>query len=921
LLLVSAQFLELPEVDTIIAQRANSGKNSSSHVLPSQHKISSQCGERTRDVEANRRAGLFAIYLALLGWFFWAVPPAEAQGPPGLSVEGSGGLAMPGGEVIYHIRLLNWTDTIASDGVISHTLPAGFSYVPGSTQVTVGGWPITQTDPISNGATLTWGPFQLPASGHTAHNPHGVHTFVQDLCQPEFIDFQLDQALELVGSGGYVTQLFYRITPTTSAPDPCAVYFVNAAYDRNLVPILRLQGVWNPVGFWEKPDPGPRGNYAGIAAAFARYVDGLPRRDTHPLYVTIWNEPDLWVEWSGKPSAGQYGRFFVAVSDAIRGLNDPRIRILNAAVTPTNTAFIRQLMAVPGFVTAFDAWASHCYPYNHPPWYNIHYGTARYGNAVIDCYIEERDTIAKYGGRTGFKFVIKETGHGLGDDLYAFEGFSRINEANRARYIASAFKDFWRKWPEVIAVTPFELGDPWSGWEWLDWIDYTVNPDPIEFTYTPHRQFNKVAALNKPKGDPVPHGIEVTFRARVAGDLPLATYTSQLVGSGMGETALLNRAAPVRLVANVERIYLPVLSANSSNKGVWYLRNSLGSRPPDHLSEDIADIPSDATTAEDDGAIIPTHFLNAEDSLLQRDSQADGKLNLVFDEGESHVLALDEGRGRVYIGLTGGGLVVFDLEGLEVKKRISLGADLITLAPGPKADAVYGVLSTGEVLLINVANGKVTARASGLGRPRGLVFDPQTGHVLVADAQEGIIARFRSDLSAQVGTQSLKALPDRILLDSAGRRLYVMLPGARRVLALDADTLRPVAEAKLVGGPLIEMAFDAERGQLYVLSALSPRYRGISVLRAGDLSPLALVAGSPRTPLKQATAMALSSDGNLLIAEGTRLYQISPDDFAITSEARLQNLVERGGLVADAASSQVLWLGPSGIFVTSLVDP
>ena len=911
-------------MDTIIAQRANPGKNSSSHVLPSQHNIFPQRGRKPKDVGYDWRAGLRAICLALLGWFFWTVPPAAAQGPPDLSVEGSGGLAVPGGEVTYHIRLLNWTDSIVSGGVISHTLPAGFSYAPGSTQVTVGGWPITQTDPISNGATLTWGPFQLPAAGHTAHNPYGVHTFVQDLCIPEFIDFQLDQALELVGSGGYVTQLFYRITRAASGPDPCAVYFVNAAYDRNLVPILRLQGVWNSVGFWEKPDPGTRGDYAEIAAAFARYVTGLPRRNTHPLYVTIWNEPDLWVEWSGKPSAQQYGRFFVAVSNAIRGLNDPRIRILNGAVTPTNTTFIRQLMAVPGFATAFDAWASHCYPYNHPPWYNIHYGTARYGNTVIDCYIEERDTIARYGGRSGFKFVIKETGHGLGDDLYSFEGFSRINESNRATYISSAFNDFWRKWPEVIAVTPFELGDPWSGWEWLDWIDYTVNLDPLEFTYAPHRQFNTVAALNKPKGAPVPHSIEVTFRARVAGDLPVGTYTSQLVGSGLGATAFLDRAAPVRVVANAERMYLPVVSANSPNRGVWYMRDSLDPSPPDRPWEDTADIPSDAdyvTTAEGDGAIMPTHFLNAEDGLLQRGSQANWKLSPTFDEGEFHTLALDERWGLVYVGSTSGGLIVFDLERLQAEKHISLGSDLISLTPGPRAGMVYGVLSTDEVVLINAVDGKVTARASGLGRPRGLAFDPQTGYLLVADAEESVIARFKGDLSARVATHPLNALPDRIVLDSAGRRLYVMLPGARRVLTLDADTLRPVADAKLVGGPLIEMAFDAVRGQLYVLSALSPRYRGISVLRAGDLAPLALAAGSPGIPLKQATALALSSDGRLLVAEGSRLYQISPEDFDVIRETQLENSVERGGLVADAASNQALWLDPSGIFVTGIVAP
>jgi uncharacterized repeat protein (TIGR01451 family) len=823
-------------------------------------------------------------------------------------------LVVPGGEVTYHVRLLNWTDTIAPDGVITHTLPAGFSYVPGSTQVTVGGWPITQTDPISSGTTLTWGPFQLPAAGHTAHNPYGAHTFVQDLCLPEFVDFQLDQALELVGSGGYVTQLFYRITPATSGPDPCAVYFVNAAYDRNLVPILRLQGVWNPVGFWEKPDPGPGGDYTEIATAFARYVAGLPRRDTHPLYVTIWNEPDLWVEWSAKPNAHEYGRFFVAVSTAIRGLNDHRIRVLNGAVTPSNTAFIRQLMTVPGFVTAFDAWASHCYPYNHPPWYNIHQKTARYGTTVIDCYIQERDTIAEYGGRSGFKFVVKETGHGLGDDLYAFEGFPPIDETNRASYISSAFKDYWSKWPEVIAVTPFELGDPWSGWEWLDWIDHTVNLDPLHFTYTAHHQFNSVAALNKPRGAPVPHGIEVTFRARVADDVPLGAYTSQLAGSALRVTAVLTRGAPVQVVAHVERNYLPVVGANQ-NRGVWHMRVPPDSPPPFHPTEGT-NIPSDAANVkgtEGDGAIIPTHFLSGEEGLLKEGSPANW--TVAFDEGEPHVLALDEGWGRAYVGLRGGGLAVFDIKELEVDNYIPLGADLISLSPGPRAGMVYGVLSTNEVVLIDAVGGRAIARASDLGRPRGLVFDPQTGGLLVVDAEEGVIVRYGGDLSARLVTRSLSALPDRILLDSADRRLYVMLPGARRVLALDADTLRPVAEAKLVGGPLIDMAFDAARRRLYVLSALSPRYRGIAVLRADDLTSLALVAGSSDTPLKQATALALSSEGYLLVAEGTHLYQISEEDFDVKSETRLENPVARGGLVVDVVAGQAVWVGPTGIFM------
>ena len=877
-------------------------------------RIFRQRGVTLRCAKCKLRAALFIASLILLGWLCWYASPVGAQEPSDISVEGSGGLAVPGDEVTYHLRLLNWTEDIVPGGIISHTLPAGFSYVPGSTQVTVGGWPVTQVDPLIRGETLAWGPFQLPAAGHTAHNPYGVHTFVQDLCLPEFIDFQLDQALELVGSGGYVTQLFYRITPDTNGPDPCATYFVNAAYDRNLVPILRLQGVWNPAGFWEKPDPGPNGDYAEIADAFARYVAGLPRRSTHPLYITVWNEPDLWIEWSGKPNAQEYGRFFVAVSNAIRHLDDSGIRILNGALTPSNTTFIRQLMQVPGFVTAFDAWASHCYPYNHPPWYNIHRGTARYGNAVIDCYIQERDTIARYGGRTGFKFVIKETGHGLGDNLYSFEGFPRINQANRADYISSAFKDYWRKWPEIIAVTPFELGDPWNGWEWLDWMDYTVSLAPFEFSYTPHRQYHAVTDLDKPRGAPVPHGVEVMFRARVADDLPTGTYVSHLAGSAFGATDVLTQAAPVQVVAHVERMYLPVVGA-ARKTGVWYMQVL-----PDPSSPNVPQGPLDWEVpqgSEGDGAIIPTRFISGTVHLHEAPSQTIWREMQAADGEELRVLTLDTRAERAYFGLTGGGLKVLNLRDLEIEKHISLDADPIALALGPKAGTLYAALNTGEVILIDVVDGAVIARASGLGLPRSLVFDAQTRSLLVADAEQEAIVRLEGDLSARLAMYPLGAAPDQVLLESADRRLYIMLPGAGRILALDTDTLRPVAEAGLAGGPLIEMALDPARDQLYVLSALSPRYRGISVLRAEDLSLLALVAGSLDTPLKQAMALALSSDGHLLVAEGTHLYRISPDSFTLVNQARQmpEYAVGRGGLAADPITNRTIWVAPTGVYV------
>ena len=877
--------------------------------------------------------------LGLLTWLGRSPLPAQSQGAPDpqISVEGEGGLVTPGGEVSYRIRLLNWTDHPLANGTITHTLPLGFSYVPSSTVVAAGGWPLTYTDPFSAEGALIWGPFQLPAAGHTAHNPYGVHTFVQDLCVPEFIDHQLDQALQLAGSGGYITQLFYRITVETDAPDPCAVYFVNGAYDHNLVPILRLQGNYNPSGVWEKPDPGPGGDYAAIAAAFARYVDELPRRNTHPLYVTVWNEPDLWVEWGGTPNASEYGRFFVAVSNAIRGLNDPRIRILNGAVTPANTAFIRQMLTVPGFVNAFDAWASHCYPYNHPPLYNIHDGTARYGNATIDCYLEERDTIARYAGRTGFKFVITETGHGLGDNLYAFEGYPPINESNRAEYVSVAFDLYWRTWPEVIAVTPFELGDPWGGWDWLDWIDYTVSLDPLSFSYTPYRQYNRVAALTKPRGLTVPHDIEVTFKAQADPDLSPGVYTSVLHGTAGDATTSATQAAAVQVVSHIQRQYLPSIGKGESQhkEGVWYQQTPAADPPSQPVVEmrPTHPHPPGASTTPSGGAIKPTHFLTRTNGVVDPTFREGWRTESVVIEGYPYLLMLDvhlqspgedsspssdrteSTTARAYAALANGQVAVIDLNTLRVEQQLNLGSPARALAPGARAGRLYASLDSNQVVQIDTASGQIIGDTRDIGCPQSLILDPPTSSLLVVDSDSRSLVRLSHDLARRLDAYPLTDLPDQILLDPSNRRLYVTFPGARQILELDADTLEMVANRAIAGGPLVTAALDTVSGRLYVLSALSPHHRGIWVLNTEDLSLSALVAGSSDMPLQRADALGLSLGGRLLVAEGTHLYDISPVNFGAAVVARPGHPSGPRGLATNPSSRHVIWTDANEVWV------
>jgi hypothetical protein len=567
-------------------------------------------------------------------------------------------------------------------------------------------------------------------------------------------------------------------------------------------------------------------------------------------------------------------------------------------------------MAVPGFVDAFDAWASHCYPYNHPPSYNIHQRTARYGNAVIDCYIEERDVIARYGGRSGFKFVVTESGYGLGENTYHFEGYSSINETNRTSYIAAAFNSYWRNWPEVIAVTPFELGDPWSGWEWLDWIDYTLTLTPsLHFSMAPHPQFDAVAGLGKPRGATVPHGIEVTFRARAAADLPPGVYTSDLTGSAGEATAVLTQTAPVQVVAYIGHIYLPRALGQGQSGGVWYSAQAV----------------SEGDGGGDD-TIVPTDFLSsAEGEVGAAQQLASIEVSRVPVGGTPRALALD-GRlakaSQVYVALASGQLAVVNLDTQAVERHIDLGGEPQALTLGPEAGTLYVSLDGGEVVRVDAVQGKVTARAGGLGRAAGLAFDSPTGRLLVADAQSGAIIGFNQDLSARVAACSLEDLPDQLLLDVAGRRLVVTLPGAQRVVALDADTFRPAATAELSpGGPLIQAALDAAHGRVVVLRVLAPNYRGISVLRAGDLAPQGLIAGSPAWPLARAAALAVLPDGRLLVAEGNDLYWISlgislgvsPDKAEVIGRTHLRDPISPAGLSADPVGKHIAGIDSSGV--------
>jgi hypothetical protein len=71
------------------------------------------------------------------------------------------------------------------------------------------------------------------------------------------------------------------------------------------------------------------GVYTSWANSIKNLVSQMPRNDNIPLYIEILNECNNNMEWSGAAKPTEYAQFFVQVSNAIRSLNDPRIKIMN----------------------------------------------------------------------------------------------------------------------------------------------------------------------------------------------------------------------------------------------------------------------------------------------------------------------------------------------------------------------------------------------------------------------------------------------------------------------------------------------------------------------------------------------------------------------------------------------------------------
>ncbi len=784
----------------------------------------------------------------------------------------------PAAQVTYTITLTNAGDIAATDVTVTDLLPAGFSYVRGSTQIRSNDALISTADPTSDGRNLRWGALTVPARRGASF--YGINTFVQERCEIDYIAWQLDRARELAGSDGWVKQLFYNITPSTQRAPECWQSFVNGAYDRGLKPVLRLQGP-RAGDVWQKPPADAPGNYAGIAQAYRRVVESLPRRNGHQLYIQIWNEPNLNVEWSGAVNAVEYGQFLTQTAAAIRDIGDSRIVLLNGPLAPGGNIapadFINRMVSnVPGSLWAFDLWAAHPYPGNHPPEYNVHNGTAAYPTMTIDSYLAQLERLASWG-RPHLKVLLSETGYDLGNTTFAWEGYPSINETNRADYMLRAYRDYWQGWAEVIGVTPYELLDPqgtWGVWDWLR-LDGTHRP-----------QYDAVRDLDK-SYPYQPSVLRITFRATVASAAG-TYYNSVSAAAGNTTIAPLNDVAPVTVNAPTAtptrtptrtptapptpthtatptptNTPTPTPTVSPTPTDTLVVTATATSTPtPSPTSEitstetptaPVTSTPATATpmptptatseppTPTPSATWTPTHSPTATPTstpthtLLPTATPTPVLLPVatVRVGQQPHGVAVDPMRRLVYVANhAGGGLAVLDGLTNQVSAVLPLagsaGANGVAFDPvSRRVYVAHGLTNdlVGRPEWHSVGPVHVTTTGA---NPWGVAVAPTTGRLLVANQNGNSLSLIDGPGGQTLATLATGSQPSFVVHAVDQQRFFVTLSGDNQAAAVD-DATGAVVAAYPVGGAPYGIAYDPARGRLYTADRGS---RTITVLDA-----------------------------------------------------------------------------------------
>jgi DNA-binding beta-propeller fold protein YncE len=172
-------------------------------------------------------------------------------------------------------------------------------------------------------------------------------------------------------------------------------------------------------------------------------------------------------------------------------------------------------------------------------------------------------------------------------------------------------------------------------------------------------------------------------------------------------------------------------------------------------------------------------------------------------------------------------------------------------------------LGNGSLGVVDLAQGKLLKRISGLAEPQGVAYLPATDTIYLASGGDGSLRRFKGDdlaplgvtelgedadnvridaragrvvvgygdgalalldatSGAKVGEIALPGHPESFQVEASGSRVFVNVPTARQIVVVDRDTRQEVVTWKPTGQGNFPMALDEVHGRLLVVDRNPP---------------------------------------------------------------------------------------------------
>ncbi|MCX7706765.1 MAG: hypothetical protein N2204_01990, partial [Anaerolineae bacterium] len=227
-------------------------------------------------------------------------------------------------------------------------------------------------------------------------------------------------------------------------------------------------------------------------------------------------------------------------------------------------------------------------------------------------------------------------------------------------------------------------------------------------------------------------------------------------------------------------------------------------------------------------------------------------------------------------------LIAYDPVAGRVQARAEIAVGQGGLAVDAIADRVLvGSQERGAVLALDARTLAIQATATGFALPGGLALvTPGDGirRVFAADTLAGTVRVLAADDLRTLNEVAVGPGPYAVVAAPAAGRVFVALTGSDSVAMLDARTGALLGLTHLDGlGFPQGLALDEEAGRLYVVYALSPRYRQIAILDAGTGQGLAVIPATLDRPLTGAEALVVDPARRRLLVsaeEGIHVYDL-----------------------------------------------